>query len=200
MVPGCPNRKDHCKWGLFLSDDVHGRKWRLCGSTLEKVSCGNTSPSCKSVSFHGLPKDVGGCAVLRKMCHSDEEYGSPLIFLGQPVISKHYTHASTKGDFHVTTSMPQLRSAANFSSEEHMSDVCSAMLTRHIDLESARNEKSKELKSTIKDQDKVTTGLETLLSESCVEVKKVVFCCQSLSCPCEFYVLHWRPHYLSPAK
>ena len=64
VVPGCPNRKDHCKWDLFPSEeDVQGRKAyvkrRLCGSTLNKVGCGNTSPSCKSVLFHRLPKDVG---------------------------------------------------------------------------------------------------------------------------------------------
>ena len=64
VVLGCPNRKDHCKWGLFPSEeDVQGRKVYvkrcLCGSTLNKVACGNTSLSCKSVSFHRLPKDVG---------------------------------------------------------------------------------------------------------------------------------------------
>ena len=64
VVLGCPNRKDHCKWGLFPSEeDVQGRKVYvkrcLCGSTLNKDGCGNTSLSCKSVSFHRLPKDVG---------------------------------------------------------------------------------------------------------------------------------------------
>ena len=157
--PGCPNRKYHCKWGLFPSKDVQGCKVyvkrRLCGSTLDKVGCGNTSPSCKSVSFHRLPKDVGARTVLRKkwlariprenmpltlnsyICgihfpagHPDEDNDSPLIFLGKPVISKHYTCASTEWSFHVTTFMAKPHSAADFSSEEHMSDVCSAMLTR----------------------------------------------------------------------
>ena len=61
VVPGCPNRKDHCKWDLFPSEEdvqVYVKR-RLCGSMLNKVGCGNTSPSCKSVSFHRLPKDVG---------------------------------------------------------------------------------------------------------------------------------------------
>ena len=64
VVPGCPNRKNHCKWGFFPNEEhVQGRKVyikrRLCGSTLDKVDCGNTSPSCKSVSFHSLPKNTG---------------------------------------------------------------------------------------------------------------------------------------------
>ena len=196
VVPGCLNRKDHCKWGLSLSEDVRGRKRRLCGSTLDKVSCGNTSPSCQSV-FHRLPKDMGVCAVLSKMWlakmpkentplmpnsyiygihvpagHPDEENGSPLIFLGKPAISKHYTHASTSGIINITTSMPKSHSAADSSSEEHMADVCRAMLTCHIDLESARNETIKELKSTIKERGKAIGELQTLLSESCAEVKR----------------------------
>ena len=196
VVPGCPNRKDHCKWGLFPSEgDVQGRKVyvkrHLCGSMLDKVGCGNPSHSCKSVSFHRLPKDVGARAVLRKkwiariprentpltpnshICgihfpagHPDEDNDSPLIFLGKPVISKCYTRASTKGDFHVTTFMQKPHSAADFSSKEHMSDVCSAMLTHPTNRESAKDEKIKELESRIKDREKVIAGLETLLSES----------------------------------
>ena len=171
VVPGCPNRNDHCKWGLFPSEeDVQGRKVyvkrRLCGS-----------PSCKSVLFHRLPKDVGARAVLSKkwlariprentpltpnnyICgihfpagHPDEDNDSPFIFLGKLVISKRYTRASTKGDFHVTTSMPKPHSAADISSIEHMSDVCSAMLTCPIDQESLKDEKIKELESTIKNR------------------------------------------------
>ena len=77
------------------------------GSTLDKVGCGNTLSSCKSVLLHRLPKDVGAGAVLRKkwlakiprentpltpnsyICgihfpadHPDEENDSPSIFLG----------------------------------------------------------------------------------------------------------------------
>ncbi len=129
VVPGCPNRKDHCKWGLFPSEeDVQGRnvyvKRSLCESTLDKVGCSNTTPSCKSVSFHWLPKDLGARAVLTKkwlakipredtrltpnsyICgihfptgHLDEDNDSPSIFLGKPVVSKRYTRASTKGIF-----------------------------------------------------------------------------------------------------
>ena len=59
VVPGCPNRTDHSKWGLFPSgEDVQGRKvyakQHLCGCTSYKFGCSNTSP-CKSVSFHQLP-------------------------------------------------------------------------------------------------------------------------------------------------
>ena len=105
----------------------------------------------------------------------DEDNDSPLIFLGKPVISKRYTHVSTKGDVHVTTFRPKPHSAADFSSEEHMSDVCSAMLTRPIDQESAKDEKIKELECTIKGREKVIAGLETLLSESRTEVEKLTF-------------------------
>ena len=46
VVPGCPNRKDQCNWGLFPGEeDVQGRKVyvkrRLCGYTLDRVGCGN---------------------------------------------------------------------------------------------------------------------------------------------------------------
>ena len=71
--------------------------------------------------------------------------------------------------------MPKLHSVSDFSSEEHMSDVCIAMLTHPIDQESAKDEKIKELESTIKDQEKVIAGLETLLSESRAEVEKLTF-------------------------
>ena len=82
-------------------------------------------------------------------------------------------------------------SAAGFSSEEHMSDVCNAMLTRPIDLESAREEKVKELESAIKDREKVIAGLETLLSESRAEVEKLTFSVAKLrAAPASFYVLH----------
>ncbi len=121
-----------------------------------------TSHLVKSVSFCQVLKDVGACTVLRKKwlakiprentpltpnsgIQPDEENDSHSIFLSEPVISKHYTRVSTKGDFHIITSMPNPHSAADFSSEEHMSDVCSAMLSHPIDLESARDEKSKEL-------------------------------------------------------
>ena len=71
--------------------------------------------------------------------------------------------------------MPKPHSAADFSSEEHMSDVCSAMLTHPIGQESAKDEKIKELESIIKDREKVIAGLETLLSESRAEVEKLTF-------------------------
>lgn len=90
--------------------------------------------------------------------------------------------------------MPKSHSAADFSSEEHMADVCRAMLICHIDLESARNETIKELKSTIKERDKVIAELETLLSESCAEVKRFLLPKFELS----LWVL--RPHYLSSAN
>ena len=49
------------------------------------------------------------------------------------------------------------------------------MLTHPINLEGARDEKIKELESTIKDQEKVITGLENLLSDSCAEVEMLRF-------------------------
>ena len=49
------------------------------------------------------------------------------------------------------------------------------MLTRPIDQESAKDEKIKELESTIKDREKAIAGLETLLSESRAEVEKLTF-------------------------
>ena len=61
------------------------------------------------------------------------------------------------------------------SSKEDGSGVCSTMLTRPINLEGARDDKIKELESIIKDQEKVITGLEKLLSESCAEVESLKF-------------------------
>ena len=107
--------------------------------------------------------------------HPDEESDSPAIFLGNPVISKRYSLASTKGDFHAATSIPKPLSTADLSSKEDGSGVCSTMLTRPIDLEGARDDKIKELESIIKDQEKVITGLEKLLSESCAEVESLKF-------------------------
>ena len=132
------------------------------------------------------------CGIHFPADHPDAESDSPSIFLGKPVISKRYSYASTKGDFHTTTSIQKPHSTADLSSKEDWSAVFSAMLTRPIDLEGARDEKIKELESTIKDWEKVITGLENLLSDSCTEVrgKAQVFCCQTSSCPCKFHVLH----------
>ena len=71
VVPGCLNRKDKCKWGLFSSEEdvqeceVYVKR-RLCGSMFDKVGCDNASHSCKSVSYHRLLKDAGAHTVLRK--------------------------------------------------------------------------------------------------------------------------------------
>ena len=65
------------------------------------------------------------CGIHFPAGHPDEDNDSPLIFLSKPVISKRYTHISTKGDFHVTTFRPKPHSAADFSTKEHISDVCS---------------------------------------------------------------------------
>ena len=133
------------------------------------------------------------CGIHFPAGHPDEESDSPSSFLAKLVISKCYSRVSTKGDFNATTSIPKPHSTADLSSKEDGSVVCSAMLTRSIDLEGARDEKIDELESIIKDQEKVTTGLENLLSESCAEVESLkgqVFCCQTLSCPCKFHFLH----------
>ena len=55
VVPGCPNRKDKCKWGLFPSEgDVQCCKvyvkQRLFGCTLNKVGCSNTYLSLVSLA------------------------------------------------------------------------------------------------------------------------------------------------------
>ena len=60
VVPGCPNRRDWCKWGLFPgAAPVAGRvvyvKRRLCGSELSRKGCENAAEICKSVSFSRLP-------------------------------------------------------------------------------------------------------------------------------------------------
>ena len=71
VVPGCPNRKDRCKWGLFPGEEkVQGRvvyeKRRLCGSSAAKVGCGNKSAACRSVSLFRLPKEGPWRGELRK--------------------------------------------------------------------------------------------------------------------------------------
>lgn len=58
VVPGCSNRRDRCKWGLFPSEHkVAGRhvyvKRRLCG----QQNCLNSSPECQAVRFPRIPKD-----------------------------------------------------------------------------------------------------------------------------------------------
>ena len=68
VVPGCPNRRDRCKWGLFPADEkVGGRrlyeKRRLCGS---EDGCGNKSEECRSVTFSRIPKDSKTRRELRK--------------------------------------------------------------------------------------------------------------------------------------
>ena len=36
VVPGCPNRTDHCKWGLFPSEEgVQGRRCTPCGAYVD---------------------------------------------------------------------------------------------------------------------------------------------------------------------
>lgn len=67
VVPGCPNRRDRCKWGLFRSDkEIGGRvvyvKRRLCGSK----NCGNKSDVCQAVTFSRIPKDSPKRGDLRK--------------------------------------------------------------------------------------------------------------------------------------
>ena len=75
------------------------------------------------------------CGIHFPAGHPDAENDSPSIFLGKPVTSKCYSHASTKGSFHTTTSLPE--PTADLSSKEDVSVACSAMLTLPISLEGA---------------------------------------------------------------
>ena len=62
IVPGCSNRKNTCKFGLFPSNPDDGKvvyqKQRLCGSTADRIGCGGSDPACKNLSFHRLPPDT----------------------------------------------------------------------------------------------------------------------------------------------
>ena len=65
VVPGCPNRRDRCKWGLFTKEEtVAGRvvygKRRLCGSLLDRKGCENKFHACQAVSFFRLPSEKRG--------------------------------------------------------------------------------------------------------------------------------------------
>ena len=124
VVPGCANRKDRCKSGLFPSKEKeHGRqvylRSRLCGSTATKVGCGNGSSLCKSLSFFRLPKEGKRRGQLRKkwlariprkntpltrnsyVCGvhfpegaPDEEHNAPCMFFEKPVVRKRTTRVS----------------------------------------------------------------------------------------------------------
>ena len=108
----------------------------------------------------------------------DEEHDTPSIFLGKPVISKRYSRASTKGDFHGPTSTESVLSSQSdiLDVEEDGPAMCSATLSRPIvDLGDPKDEKIKELEGTIQDQGKIITGLENLLSETHSEVESLKF-------------------------
>ena len=53
-VPGCSNRKNSCKIGLFVDEEGRYTKQRLCGQTSDG-GCKNRSDACKGLSFHRLP-------------------------------------------------------------------------------------------------------------------------------------------------
>ena len=62
IVPGCSNRRNKCKFGLFPSEEpVHGRhvyvKKRLCGSMESRKGCDCTEEVCMKLQFHRFPKD-----------------------------------------------------------------------------------------------------------------------------------------------
>ena len=97
----------------------------------------------------------------------DEKHDTPLIFL----ISKRYSRASTKGDFHGPTSTESVLSSQSDILDDE-SAMCNAMLSHPIvDLGDPKDDKIKELERTIQDQGKIITGLENLLSESRGEVE-----------------------------
>ena len=121
VVPGCPNRRDRCKWGLFPgAAPVAGRvvyvKRRLCGSELSRKGCENAAEICKSVSFFRLPgakrqelRKVWCTKIPRtntprtensRVCSDHFENGSkagdavPSRFEGGPVTTKRKTRTS----------------------------------------------------------------------------------------------------------
>ena len=58
VVPGCTNRRDRCKWGLFPREEKVGGhqvyvKGRLCGIN----NCRNQSSACQDMTFARIPKD-----------------------------------------------------------------------------------------------------------------------------------------------
>ena len=101
VVPGCPNRRDRCKWGLFPgAAPVAGRvvyvKRRLCGSELSRKGCENAAEICKSVSFFRLPGAKR--QELRKVrCTKIPRTNTPLTENSR-VCSVHLENCSKAGD------------------------------------------------------------------------------------------------------
>ena len=121
VVPGCSNRRDRCKWGLFPSVEKKAGRFvyeqrRLCGTK----NCKGSSQVCQTVTLPGILKDSKRCGALRKLwlqkiprqntptsSHScvcsvhfvggtcDSKKDVPTIFLGQPVVSGRKTRVSS---------------------------------------------------------------------------------------------------------
>ena len=205
VVPGCPNRKDKCKWGLFSSEhDVQGRKVyvkrRLCGSRLDKVGCRNTSSLCKAVSFHRLPKDAGTRGVLRRkwlahiprentpvsansyICgvhfpagHPDDECDTPVKFVGKPVIVKRSSRASTKAPFYQAISTSEIDLEVDDLGARAEDPSICSATILTKSIEDPHKKQIQDQRKTIEDLEKRVVGLETLLAESRAEVDSLKF-------------------------
>ena len=121
VVPGCSNRRDRWKGGLFPSVDKKAGRFvyeqrRLCGIK----NCKGLAQVCQAVTFLRIPKDSKRRGALRKLwlekipqqntptsshscvcsvhfvggtCDSKEDI--PTIFLGQPVVWGRKTRISS---------------------------------------------------------------------------------------------------------
>ena len=127
IVPGCSNRRDSCKFGLYPSEEpVAGRfvyvKKRLCGCEESRLGCKGQAKLCNAVSFHRLPADTVKrkaarqkwlakiprenipltsnsyvCGIHFPAGHPTTPEEPPTIFLDRPVISTRTTRVAARG-------------------------------------------------------------------------------------------------------
>ena len=147
VVPGCSNRRDRCKWGLFPSLEkkagrfVYGQR-RLCGTK----SCKGLAQVCQAVTFPRIPKDSKRRGALRKLwlqkiprqntptsSHScvcsvhfvggtcDSKKDVPTIYLGQPVASGRKMRVSSGREDLSQLVVDQLEGSA--ITPEHLTNV-----------------------------------------------------------------------------